>query len=116
MSLSFSNMLASAGIILWLVITAGLLREFEMLTAALISITSLFIIWRVTKSMVPLANKEIGGKVFLTFWLVITGAYIAVFDPFAALILSIFTAAVVWSCAINMMAHKTTRSESSPHC
>jgi hypothetical protein len=108
---SFSNLVASAGILLWLVITAVLYHvclhhEFDILTAILISIASFFIIWRLTKSMIPLAYEGISGKMFLILWLVITGAYMAVFDPFAAFLLSIFAAGVIWSCAIYMMAQK----------
>jgi hypothetical protein len=104
---SFSNMVAGAGIILWLVITAGLHHEFEMPTAISISIASFLIIWRVTKSMVPLAYEGIDGKVFLILWLLITGAYVAVFDPLAALFFSICAVLVVWICAVKMMTPKT---------
>ena len=109
---SFSNMVASAGIILWLVITAGLHHvylhhEFELLTAISISIASFLIIWWVTKSMVPLAYGGINGKVLLILWLFITGVYVAVFDPIAALFFSICAVLVVWICAVKTMTYKT---------
>jgi hypothetical protein len=105
-------MVASSGVFLCLVITAALYRvclqhEFEMLTVVIISIASFLMIWWVTKSMVPLAHEGIIGKAFLIFWLVITGAYVAALDPLAALFFSIFTALVVWSCAVKMMTLKT---------
>ncbi len=108
---SFSNIVAVTGIILWLVITAALYHvclhhEFDILTATLISVASFFIIWRVTKSMMPLAYEGISGKVFLILWLIITGTYVAAFDPLAALSLSVFAVVVVWSCTVYMMTHK----------
>jgi hypothetical protein len=55
--------------------------------------------------MMPFSNMVAGAGIIL--WLLITGAYVAAFDPLVALFFSILAVLVVWSCAVKTMTHKT---------